>query len=94
MVRSTKHLDALTPLCGDSCRIAFKLESGVSDDRLIESATALLQEHELDGVVANHLEEVFEHTGRRGLWVSEDAEPKLISSLTELTELIDAAISG
>ena len=94
LVRSTKHLDALTPLCGDSCRSAFKLESGVSDDRLIESARALLQEHDLDGVVANHLEEVSGHTGRRGLWVSDDAEPKPISSLAELTELIDAAISG
>jgi len=66
----------------------------VSDDRLIESASALLREHDLDGVVANHLEEVSGHTGRRGLWVSDDAEPKPISSLDELTELIDAAISG
>ncbi|PXF24349.1 MAG: hypothetical protein CXX71_00570 [Methanobacteriota archaeon] len=94
LVRSTKHLDALTPLCGDCCRIAFKLESGVSDDQLIESARSLLQKHDLDGVVANHLEEVSGNTGRRGLWVSRDSEPKQISSLDELAELIEAAICG
>ena len=94
LVRSTKHLDALTPLCGDCCRIAFKLESGVSDAQLIESARSLLQKHELDGVVANHLEEVSGQTGRRGLWVSDDAEPMPISNLGELAELIDAAICG
>jgi phosphopantothenoylcysteine decarboxylase/phosphopantothenate--cysteine ligase len=94
LVRSTKHLDALTALCGDCCRIAFKLESGVSDDQLIESARSLLQKHDLDGVVANHLEEVSVNTGRRGLWVSQDSEPMLISSLDELAELIESSICG
>ena len=94
LVRSTKHLDALTSLCSDSCRIAFKLESGVSDNQLIDSATSLLKKHDLDGVVANHLEEVSGDTDRRGMWVSDDSEPKPISNLNELAELIETAICG
>ena len=94
LVRSTKHLDALSNVCDDSCRIAFKLEYGVSDDQLIESATSLLHRHDLDGVVANHLEEVPGHTGRRGMWVSSDADPVPISTLEELAEMIESAICG
>ena len=94
LVRSTKHLQELTPLSGDSCRIAFKLESGVSDNQLIESARNLLERHSLEGVVANLHDEVYDDSDRRAIWVSADGSTRQISSLSEMAEMIEATICG
>lgn len=91
--RTSKHLQQLTPLCEGATRIAFKLESGVSDSELVDRARALIEQHDLAGVVANHLEEL-ETEGRRAIWVSSDGTESEISSESSLAQFIEQAICG
>jgi phosphopantothenoylcysteine decarboxylase/phosphopantothenate--cysteine ligase len=91
--RTAKHLDELTPLCEGATRIAFKLESGVSDDQLVERARSLIESNGLAGVMANHLEEV-NSGGRRAIWVPSSGESVDISDSDSLNETVEQAICG
>lgn len=91
--RSAKHLDELTPLCKGSTRIAFKLESGASDEQLVERAHSLIDIHSLTAVVANHLEEV-DSQDRRAIWVPSEGERKDLADINSLSEMVEQAICG
>jgi phosphopantothenoylcysteine synthetase/decarboxylase len=91
--RSAKHLDELTPLCEGSTRIAFKLESGATDEQLVERARSLIDSHSLTAVVANHLEEV-QSQERRAIWVPSEGELMDLTDSTSLAEIVEQAICG
>jgi len=91
--RSAKHLDELAPLCEGSTRIAFKLESGATDQQLVERANSLIDSHSLTAVVANHLEEIHS-LDRRAIWVPSEGEPIDLSDSSSLTEMVEQAICG
>jgi len=91
--RSAKHLDELTPLCKGSTRIAFKLESGATEEQLVERANSLIDSHNLTAVVANHLEEVHSQA-RRAIWVPSEGEQIDLSDNSSMAEMVEQAICG
>ena len=89
---SAKHLEQLNSVCIGP-RIGFKLESGVTDEELVDRARSLISANSLCGVVANHLEEI-ESSIRRAIWVPSDGEPRDIVDMYSLAEVVEQAICG
>lgn len=66
--RTEKHIDIISKSCKGDLKIGFKLESGSSQQELIDSALNSLNNNGLDAVIANHLESVADGTVR-AFWV-------------------------
>jgi hypothetical protein len=79
-------------LCKDDLKIGFKLESGFTQQELIQSARISLNNNGLDAVIANHLESVKDSVVR-AFWV--DAKGPLIDLKDNLSmaKLIEKQLS-
>ncbi|MBT4059437.1 MAG: bifunctional phosphopantothenoylcysteine decarboxylase/phosphopantothenate--cysteine ligase CoaBC [Euryarchaeota archaeon] len=92
LINSSKHIEALSQTCANSIRIGFKLESGISDEQLIEAASDSLATYGLDAVVANHLESL-EISGARAFWVTSATQSIELNDNYAIAKIIDARLS-
>ncbi len=90
--KTEKHIDIISKLCKDDLKIGFKLESGFTQQELIQSARISLNNNGLDAVIANHLESVKDSVVR-AFWV--DAKGPLIDLKDNLSmaKLIENKLS-
>jgi len=90
--KTEKHIDIISKLCKDDLKIGFKLESGCTQQELIDSARISLNNNGLDAVIANHLESVMD-SAVRAFWV--DANDSIIDLKDNLSmaKLIENKLS-
>ena len=87
--RLIEHIREISP---ESRVISFKLESGITEEELIERARSHMQRAGTGAVVANLLEGL-EGEGPRGYLVQEDSV-RTLDAESDLCEAIDALILG
>ena len=87
-----KHIHELTNYCQGSTRIGFKLESNFDDSQLFDSAINMLNEYQLNGVVANHIESLNSST-KRAFWVDKKGVVTPIEDNNALAMIIEKEIS-
>ena len=89
-----KHILELSPLVKGSIRIGFKLETGVSDQDLIDKAFEQISKYGLDAVIANMKEQVHDPNFPRGRVVRPDGSVKLLETYEILCSEVDSIISN
>ena len=77
-----------------SIRIGFKLETGVSDQDLIDKAFEQISKYGLDAVIANMKEQVHDPNFPRGRVVRPDGSVKLLETYEILCAEVDSIISN
>ena len=92
LTQGPKHIEKLTPLVGNSIRIGFKLETGVSEDILIKKSKAQILRYNLDAVIANIKEQVHDSNFPRARIVDKDGTVSVLNDYNELCEAIESTI--
>ena len=92
LTQGPKHIEKLTPLVGNSIRIGFKLETGVSEDILIKKSKAQILRYNLDAVIANIKEQVHDSNFPRARIVDKHGTVSVLKDYNELCEAIESTI--
>ena len=92
LTQGPKHIAELTPITGDSIRIGFKLETGVSEDVLIKKSKAQIKRYDLDAVIANIKEQIHDSNFPRARIVCKDGTVRVLKDYNELCEAIESTI--
>ena len=92
LTQGPKHIEKLTPLVGNSIRIGFKLETGVSEDILIKKSKAQILRYNLDAVIANMKEQVHDSNFPRARIVDKDGTVSVLKDYHELCDAIESTI--
>lgn len=87
-----KHISELKPLVDGAIRIGFKLESGVTEDVLIQRAKDQIETYEVDAVVANLKEEVHDPKSLRSRIVYPDGTVEDIHDDAGLCQAIESLL--
>ena len=88
-----KHIPELTDLAGDSIRIGFKLETGVSEEELIEKSLNQISKYGVDFVIANILEQIGDQNSPRARLVSNEGDVKVLQDEIDICLEIEKIIS-
>jgi len=89
-----KHIAELSEITRNTVRIGFKLETNVSDDRLIERAIDLIQKYGVNAVVANLLENLGDSSKPRAYIIREDGGHIIAQNEQEMCSQIEDIILG
>ena len=89
-----KHISELAPLVKGTTRIGFKLESGVSEEELIEKAFDQISKYDLDAVIANIKEQIHNPDFPRGRIVKPDGSILVLENYIDLCREVDLIISN
>jgi hypothetical protein len=88
-----KHIPELTDLVGDSIRIGFKLETGVSEEELIQKSLNQISKYGVDFVIANILEQIGDQNSPRARLVNDEGGVKLLQDEIDICLEIEKIIS-
>ena len=88
-----KHIPELSHLVGDSIRIGFKLETGVSEEELIQKSLNQISKYGVDFVIANILEQISDQKLPRARLVSNDGTVKVLQNEIDICLEIEKIIS-
>ena len=89
-----KHIHELSHLVGDSIRIGFKLETGVSEEELIQKSLNQISKYGVDFVIANILEQIGDQKLPRARLVSNDGTVKVLQNEIDICLEIEKIISA
>ena len=88
-----KHIPELADLVGDCIRIGFKLETGVSEEELIQKSLSQISRYGVDFVIANILEQIGDENSPRARLVSNEGIVKVLQNEIDICLEIDKIIS-
>ena len=88
-----KHISELSDLVGDCIRIGFKLETGVSEEELIQKSLNQISKYGVDYVIANILEQIGDKNSPRARLVSKDGSVKVLQNEVDICLEIEKIIS-
>ena len=88
-----KHISELSDLVGDCIRIGFKLETGVSEEELIQKSLNQISKYGVDYVIANILEQIADKNSPRARLVSKDGSVKVLQNEDDICLEIEKIIS-
>ena len=89
-----KHISELSEITKNTVRIGFKLETNVSEDRLIERAKDQIQKYGVNAVVANLLEELGDSSKLRARIIRDDGRQLIARNEQEMCSQIEDIILG
>ncbi|MFQ3321401.1 MAG: phosphopantothenoylcysteine decarboxylase/phosphopantothenate--cysteine ligase [Candidatus Thalassarchaeaceae archaeon] len=89
-----KHISHLSPLVNGTIRIGFKLESNVSNEKLIETAFNQLNKYNLNAVIGNMKEHIQDDNLPRGIIVLPDGSTKILKTNLDMCSNIESIISN
>jgi hypothetical protein len=92
--RSIGLLSHLSPLVNGTIRIGFKLESNVSNEKLIETAFNQLNKYNLNAVIGNMKEHIQDDNLPRGIIVLPDGSTKILKTNLDMCSNIESIISN
>ena len=94
LITGPKHIPKLSPLVNGTIRIGFKLETNVSNEKLIENASKLLNNYNLNAVIGNIKEHVQDENLPRGIMVLPDGITKILQNNLDMCSNIESIISN
>ena len=88
-----KHISELSHYVGECLRIGFKLETNVSEEKLIQKSLDQISKYGVDAVVANLLGQIGDSEYPRARLVNPDGSFKVLNSQMDLCEELEKFIS-
>jgi phosphopantothenoylcysteine decarboxylase/phosphopantothenate--cysteine ligase len=88
-----KHISELSEHVGGCIRIGFKLETNVSEDKLIKKSLDQILKYDVDAVVANLLEQIGDSQFPRARLVISDGSFRVLNTEYDLCEELEKFIS-